>query len=91
MVTFDDTGLSTTAQTPLPIGSLGKWNAVSSLTTPRYGAAAAIAHGKATATTDTWFLYVAGGAGDTALTQASCATPTSGRRSTLRSPTARSR
>ena len=69
-VTFDDTGLPTTAQTPLPIGSLGKWNAVSSLTIPRYGAAAAIAHGKTTATTDTWFLYVAGGAGDTALTQA---------------------
>lgn len=68
-VTFDDTGLPTTAQTPLPIGSLGKWNAVSDLTTPRYGAAAAIAHGLSTATTDTWFLYVAGGAGDTALTQ----------------------
>lgn len=70
MVTFDDTGLPTTAQTPLPLGSLGKWNAVSSLTIPRYGAAATIAHGKTTATTDTWFLYVAGGAGDTALTQA---------------------
>ncbi len=70
MVTFDDTGLATTPQTPLPIGSLGTWNAVSDLSTPRYGAAAAIAHGKTTATTDTWFLYVAGGAGDTALTQA---------------------
>jgi hypothetical protein len=70
MVTFNDTGLPTTAQTPLPIGSLGKWNPVSNLTVPRYGAAAAIAHGKTTATTDTWFLYAAGGAGDTALTQA---------------------
>lgn len=70
MVTFEDTGLATTAQTPLPIGSLGKWNAASDLTIPRYGAAAAIAHGLKTATTDTWFLYVAGGAGDTALTQA---------------------
>jgi hypothetical protein len=69
-VTFDDAGLPTTSQTPLPIGSLGKWNAVSDLTTPRYGAAAAIAHGLSTATTDTWFLYVAGGAADTALTQA---------------------
>jgi hypothetical protein len=69
-VTFEDTGLTTTAQTPLPIGSLGKWNAVSSLTTARYGAAAAIAHGPTTATTDTWFLYVGGGAGDVALTQA---------------------
>jgi hypothetical protein len=69
-VTFDDAGLATTQQTPLPIGSLGTWNAVSDLTTPRYGAAAAIAHGKTTATTETWFLYVAGGAGDTALTQA---------------------
>jgi hypothetical protein len=70
MATFDDIGVSTTAQTPLPIGSLGTWNPVSGLTTPRYGAAAAIAHGTATATTDTWFLYVAGGAGDTTLTQA---------------------
>ena len=70
-VTFDDTGLPTTTQTPLPIGSLGKWNAVSDLTTPRYGAAAAIAHGVATATTDTWFLYIGGGAGTPALTQAS--------------------
>ncbi|HEX7838620.1 MAG TPA: hypothetical protein VF469_14190, partial [Kofleriaceae bacterium] len=69
-VTFDDTGLTTTQQIPLPIGSLGTWNAVSDLTTPRYGAAATIAHGKTTATTETWFLYVAGGAGDTALTQA---------------------
>jgi hypothetical protein len=40
------------------------------LTTPRFGAAAAIAHGATTATTDTWFLYVAGGGGDTAPTQA---------------------
>jgi hypothetical protein len=70
-VTFDDTGLPTTAQTPLPIGSLGRWNAVSDLTTPRYGAAAAIAHGLTTATTDTWFLYVAGGAGTATLTQTS--------------------
>jgi len=70
-VTFDDTGLATTAQTPLPIGSLGKWHAVSNLTTPRYGAAAAIAHGLATATTDTWFLYVGGGGSTSALTQAS--------------------
>jgi hypothetical protein len=69
-VTFDDTGLATTAQTPLPIGSLGTWNAVSALTTPRFGAAAAIARGLTTATTETWFLYVAGGAGDGALTQA---------------------
>lgn len=67
-VTFDDTGLTTMTQTPLPIGSLGKWNAVSNLTVPRYGAAAAIAHGATTATTDTWYLYVAGGASDTALT-----------------------
>ena len=70
MVTFDDTGLPTTSQTPLPIGSLGQWNAVSDLTTLRYGAATTIAHGLATATTDTWFLYAAGGAGDIALTQA---------------------
>jgi hypothetical protein len=68
MVTFNDTGATTTAQTPLPIGSLGKWNAVSSLTTPRYGAAAAIAHGLSNANTDTWFLYVGGGGGDVALT-----------------------
>jgi hypothetical protein len=70
MVTFDDTGLPTTSQTPLPLGSLGQWNAVSNLTTPRYGATTAIARGLTTATTETWFLYVAGGAGDTALTQA---------------------
>jgi hypothetical protein len=68
-VTFDDTGAATTAQTPLPIGALGKWNAVSSLTAPRYGAAAAIARGATTATTQTWFLYVGGGASDAALTQ----------------------
>ena len=69
-VTFNDTGATTGAQTPLPIGALGKWNAVSSLTVPRFGAAAAIAHGALTATTDTWFLYVGGGASDVALTQA---------------------
>ncbi|HET7502429.1 MAG TPA: IPT/TIG domain-containing protein [Kofleriaceae bacterium] len=68
-VKFDDTGLATSATTPLPIGALGKWHAVGELTTPRYGAAAAIAHGMTTATTDTFFLYVGGGAGDTALTQ----------------------
>lgn len=69
-VKFDDTGLPTTARTPLPIGSLGKWNAVSDLTTARFGGAAAIAHGPSNATTDTWYLYVAGGSGDIALTQA---------------------
>ena len=70
MVRFDDTGLPTTAQTPLPLGSLGKWNAVSSLTTPRYGAAAAIARGPTSAAAETWYLYVGGGAADTAITQA---------------------
>lgn len=70
MVTFNDTGLAPTSQTPLPIGALGHWNAVGDLTTARYGAAAAIAHGATTATTDTWFLYVAGGSGDAALSQA---------------------
>jgi hypothetical protein len=69
-VTFNDTGAATSAQTPLPIGALGTWNAVANLTAPRYGAAAAIAHGATTATTDTWFLYVGGGAGDVALTAA---------------------
>ncbi len=69
-VTFDDTGLTTTNQTPLPIGAVGKWNAVSNLTAARYGAVAAIAHGPTSATTDTWFLYVGGGAGDTTLAQA---------------------
>ncbi|MGE5187287.1 MAG: IPT/TIG domain-containing protein [Acidobacteriota bacterium] len=66
-VTFDDTGLATTAQTPLPIGSLGKWHTVGDLNVVRYGAAAAIAHGATTATTDTWYLYVAGGASDPTL------------------------
>jgi hypothetical protein len=66
-VSFDDTGLPVSNQTPLPIGSLGKWNAVSDLTEVRYGPAAAIAHGATSATTDTWYLYVAGGASDTTL------------------------
>ncbi len=66
-VSFDDTGLPVSNQKPLPIGSLGNWNAVSDLTEVRYGPAAAIAHGATTATTDTWYLYVAGGASDTTL------------------------
>lgn len=68
-VTFEDTGLVTTAQTPLPIGALGKWHAAGNLTTARYGAAATIARAASSSTTETWFVYVGGGAGDTALSQ----------------------
>lgn len=68
-VTFEDTGLTTTTQTPLPIGALGKWHAVGDLTTARYAAAATAAFGTSSSTTATWFLYVGGGAGDTALSQ----------------------
>jgi hypothetical protein len=65
-VTFDDTGLAPMGTTPLPIGSLGKWHATSSLAVARVGAAAVAARGPSTATTETWFLYVAGGANDAA-------------------------
>jgi hypothetical protein len=66
-VTFDDTGLTTTAQSPLPIGATGKWHAVSSLTTARFGVTAAIAQGPSNTTTSSIYLYVAGGGSDTTL------------------------
>ncbi len=65
-VSFDDTGLATTAQAPLPLGSLGKWHSAGNLTVARVGAAAAAAPGASDATSETWFLYVAGGANDAA-------------------------
>jgi hypothetical protein len=65
-VSFDDTGLAAMGTTPLPLGSLGKWHATSSLTVARVGAAAVAARGPSDATTETWFLYVAGGANDAA-------------------------
>ena len=67
-VSFEDTGLVTTTQTPLPLGATGTWHAVSSLKTPRFGGAAATAQGPVTATTSSIFLYVAGGGTDTTLT-----------------------
>jgi hypothetical protein len=67
MVSFDDTGLTTTAVTPLPIGATGNWHAVTSLTTARFGATAAIAQGPSNATTSSIFLYVAGGGTDSTL------------------------
>ncbi|HEY6038775.1 MAG TPA: IPT/TIG domain-containing protein [Kofleriaceae bacterium] len=68
--TFDDTGLATSAQTPLAIGATGRWHAVSSLTLARFGAAATIAQGPTTATTSSIYLYVAGGGTDTTLATA---------------------
>jgi hypothetical protein len=67
-VTFIDSGLPTTSQTPLPLGATGKWHAVANnLQTARFGATAAIAQGPSNSTTSKIFLYVAGGATDTTL------------------------
>jgi hypothetical protein len=73
-VSFEDTGLMPTAQTPLPLGATGTWHAVSNLKTARFGGAAAIAQGPVTATTSSIFLYVAGGGTDTTLTSGTLGT-----------------
>lgn len=65
-VSFDDTGIATMGQAPLPLGSLGKWHATSSLSVARVGGAAVAAFGGSDAMTETWYLYVAGGASDAA-------------------------
>ena len=69
-ISFEDTGLATTARSPLPIGATGIWHAVTNLTTMRFGGAAAIAQGPVTATTSSIFLYVAGGGTDATLATA---------------------
>jgi len=69
-ISFEDTGLTTTTRTPLPIGSTGVWHQVVNLTTARFGGAATIAQGPVTATTSTIFLYVAGGGTDPTLSSA---------------------
>jgi hypothetical protein len=61
-VTFEDTGAQGTGMTPLPLGALGKWHTTSSLAVARVGAAAVAAPGPSDAATETFFLYVAGGA-----------------------------
>ncbi|HEX2686814.1 MAG TPA: hypothetical protein VHN14_09350 [Kofleriaceae bacterium] len=62
MVTFEDTGAHSMGTTPLPIGALGKWHATNALTVERVGAAAVAAPGPSDATSETVYLYVAGGA-----------------------------
>lgn len=61
-VTFEDTGAQAMTTTPLPIGALGKWHATSSLSMARVGAGAVAAPGPSDATSETFYLYVAGGA-----------------------------
>jgi len=61
-VTFEDTGAHSMGTTPLPIGALGKWHTTSALNVARVGAAAVAAPGPSDATSETFFLYVAGGA-----------------------------
>ena len=60
-VSFEDAGASAMGTTPLPLGSLGKWNTTSALTVARAGAAAVAAPGPSDAATETFYLYVAGG------------------------------
>ncbi|HEU4733895.1 MAG TPA: hypothetical protein VFT22_38645 [Kofleriaceae bacterium] len=61
-VSFEDAGATSMGTTPLPIGALGKWHATSGLTVARVGAAAVAAAGPSDQASETFFLYVAGGA-----------------------------
>jgi hypothetical protein len=57
---FTDTGAAPAvdAATPLPIGSLGRWHVVATMTSRRQAAGVVAARGQ---TAGTWFLYVGGG------------------------------
>jgi hypothetical protein len=72
---FTDMGMATTAESPLPIGSLGKWHVVTdtnmpsgsprNITVGRVGGAVVAAHAGVSGTNDVYWLYIAGGAATT--------------------------